>query len=101
MVLSELADHLHNNHSDLHVALSSNYPTYEEALTATMDCVRSFLDRILLQIAKLTRREAVRKLALQIRAPGGAPHSSSRPIRTAGKLDPEYFPEYKGCCRCC
>ncbi|KAJ9220007.1 hypothetical protein DTO207G8_5306 [Paecilomyces variotii] len=93
MVLSALADHLHGHHSDLRVALSSNHPAYEEALTATMDCVHGLPDRILLPITNPTRRETLRKLALEDKALGDAPLSSSRPIRTAGRLDPEDFPK--------
>lgn len=95
MVLGQVANHLQYHHSDLRVALSSHHVAYEEALTATMDCVRGLSDRILLPTSNPSRRQALRNMALEnIRLSKEAtPLSSSRPIRTPGKLNPEDFPK--------
>lgn len=94
MVLAEVAAHLHDHHSDLRVALSTNHVTYQEALAATMECVRGLPDRILLPTTNPARREALRIQALEDKRllQEATSFSSSRPIRTTGKLDPEDCP---------
>lgn len=94
MVLAEVADHLHDHHSDLRVSLSTNHVAYEEALVATLDCVRGLEDRILLPTTNPARRAALRRQALENKYLGeNTPISSSRPIRTTGKLESAEFPE--------
>lgn len=94
MVLSEVADHLHDHHSDLRVSLSTNHVAYEEALVATLDCVRGLKDHILLPTTNPARRAALRQTALENKNLGeNTPISSSRPIRTTGKLESADFPD--------
>ncbi|KKK25373.1 hypothetical protein ARAM_007762 [Aspergillus rambellii] len=93
MVLAGVADHLHDYHSELRVSLSSNHVAYEEALVATLDCVRGLKDRILLPTTNPARREALRRKALENKNLENTRISSSRPIRTSGKLESADFPE--------
>lgn len=93
MVLAEVADHLNDHHSELRVSLHSNHVAYEEALVATLACVHGFKDRILLPTTNPARREALRRKALENKNLENIPFSSSRPIRTTGKLESAGFPE--------
>lgn len=94
MVMGEIADHLHDHHNDLRVSLSSNHVSYEEAILATLECVRGLKDRILLPTTNPARREALRRKALENKnLAENTPISSSRPIRTTGKLESAGFPE--------
>lgn len=93
MVLAEVADHLQDHHSELRVSLSSNHVVYEEALVATLDCVRGLQDRILLPTTNPARREALRWKALENKTLENTPISSSRPIRTTGRLESADLPE--------
>jgi hypothetical protein len=94
MVLRRLAEDLDDHHSHLRVALSTSHVTYEEALTATLNCVRGLPGRILLPTTNPVRRALLKKMALEsqdsLKDP--TPFSSIRPIRTAGQLNPEDFP---------
>ena len=87
-VLGQVADHLQAQHSDLQVTLSGHHVTYEEALSATLDCIHGLGDRILLPTSNPARREALRAQALENKRlwEETTPFSSSRPIRTTGKL---------------
>lgn len=94
MVLSRVAEYLNDHHSHLRVALSTSHVAYEEALTATLNCVRGVPGRILLSTTNPVLRALLKKIALEsqdsLKDP--APFSSIRFIRTAGQLNPEDFP---------
>ncbi|OQD59915.1 hypothetical protein PENPOL_c019G10707 [Penicillium polonicum] len=94
MVLSRVAEDLDDHHSHLRVALSTSHVAYEEALTATLNCVRGPPGRILLPTTNPVHRALLKKMALegQDSLKDTAPFSSIRPIRTAGELNPEDFP---------
>ncbi|KAJ5925288.1 hypothetical protein N7454_007927 [Penicillium verhagenii] len=93
MILASVANHLKEHHRDLRVSLGSNHVVYEDALAATLGCVSGMPDRVLLPTTNPNRREALRRKALENRAlENTPPFSSSRPIRTTGKLDSADFP---------
>ena len=94
MVLARVADHLQDHHSHLTVGLSTSHPTYEEALAATIECVRGLPGRIHLPTTNPARRAALRAQALENKhlLEVITPFSSSRPIRTTGNLNPEDCP---------
>ncbi|KXG54380.1 uncharacterized protein PGRI_075240 [Penicillium griseofulvum] len=92
-VLGQVSKNLDNRHSDLSVTLFSNHVPYEEALTATLNCVRGLPGRILLPTTNPVRRAQLRKMALQEMSNDPTHSSSSQLIRTAGKLTPEDLPQ--------
>lgn len=93
MVLRALADRL-QDHSDLRMALSNNHVSYEEALTATLDCVRGLEGRIILPTTNPARCETLRQKALENMKLFGDPSvSPHRRIRPTGKLESAGFPE--------
>ncbi|KAJ5218437.1 uncharacterized protein N7498_000536 [Penicillium cinerascens] len=51
MVLSRVADHLRDRYGDLTVALPINHIGYEQALAATMHCVRGLPGQIVLPLS--------------------------------------------------
>ena len=65
MVLSRVAEDLDGHHSHLRVALSTRDVAYEEALTATLNCVRGLPGRILLPTTNPVRRALPKKMALK------------------------------------
>ncbi|KAJ5961557.1 hypothetical protein N7501_006498 [Penicillium viridicatum] len=56
---------LNDHHSHLRVALSTSHVAYEEALTATLNCVRGLPGRILLPTTNPVRRALLKKMALE------------------------------------
>ncbi|KAJ5790445.1 uncharacterized protein N7518_007456 [Penicillium psychrosexuale] len=94
MLLAEVAEKLHDHHSELRVSLPSNHPLCEEALAATLDCVHGIPERILLPTTNPHRRAALRQRALEnISLENNPPTALSRRIRTTDKLESAGFPE--------
>ncbi|PKY04218.1 hypothetical protein P168DRAFT_154289 [Aspergillus campestris IBT 28561] len=94
MVLRRVADHLHDHHNDLTVALSTSHVTYEEALSAAIECARELPDRILLPTTNPARREALRIQAIENkRLLDDAILLPGRLTSTTGKLNPEDCPK--------
>ncbi|KAJ5950018.1 hypothetical protein N7454_001602 [Penicillium verhagenii] len=76
MILRDIADRLESNHSDLRVSLSSNHPSYEKALEATLNCVRGLSGRILLPTTKtkLDHQRTLERMVLEIVDTGKTGH---------------------------
>lgn len=94
LVLSEIADHLNRDHSELRVTLPTNHFTLQQGLSATLDCVGELSDRVLLPTSNPARRQALRLQALENKNAfdEAQPSPSTRPIRAPGNLKPEEHP---------
>ncbi|KOS39979.1 hypothetical protein ACN38_g9184 [Penicillium nordicum] len=93
-VLGRVAEQLNQDHSDLRIGLSTNLVTYGEALTASLNCVGDIPGHVQLPTTNPVRRAHLRKMALENIGSLNSPtaSTSSRVIRTQGKLDMEDFP---------
>lgn len=94
LVLTEIADNLNHYHSELRVTLPINHFTYQQGLSAILDCVGELSDRVLLPTSNPARRRALRLQALESKNvfDEAQPFSSTRQIRTPGNLKPEEYP---------
>lgn len=94
LVLSEIADSLDRHHSELRVTLPTNRFTYQQGLSAALDCVGELSDRILLPTSNPARRRALRLQALENKNAFDEvqPFSPTQQIRTPGKLKPDEYP---------
>ncbi|KAJ5633158.1 hypothetical protein N7490_009497 [Penicillium lividum] len=92
-ILREIANCLDRSHHLVH--LSSNEVTYEEALQATLNCIRETPGQISLPTTKPipTRRQRLREIAEDVRSKVPSFEPPTLPFRTPVKLAPEGFPQ--------